>query len=57
MRTAKIERNGSIPMVSLICIMVLFVLRIPMLGFFSNSYPDLTNVYMIGTYSFTALFI
>jgi membrane protease YdiL (CAAX protease family) len=59
---SKFEPENNINRISLFCIIMLFTLRIPMLGFSSfmfngNAVSYINNIFMIGTYSFTALFI
>lgn len=56
------EIKYNINKVSLLCILVLFILRIPVLGFLTFFFDDnicrvIEQIYDIGTYIFTALFI
>lgn len=56
------ETKNNLNKVSLFCIIVLFILRIPVLGFVTFFFDDNTcrfieYIYDIGTYVFTSLFI
>ncbi|MDF2884076.1 MAG: Abortive infection protein [Clostridiaceae bacterium] len=58
----KIETRVNFKFISLLCIIMLFVLRIPFLGFLTlilgeKSTSTLYPIFEIGTYFFTALFI